>query len=540
MRFNLLRIKNKVYLADLNFFFNLNFQQMRSFFIAVWLLYATNLSAQIPDSLICPNFTGVDINGGSHTLYNYLDSGYTVFIDVSVTWCPPCWSYHTSGVLENFYNQYGPNGSNKARVLFIEGEATNTRAQLEGVKTNNSRSGLTLGNWISGTPYPIIDDASIANRLQVVNYPTFFAVFPNRQIIQIRDTRLSALTNQLNNTISANGTNNMSVLQFNDFNEYFCKSKTFAPQLKVQNLGFDTVKTAQILLKINNNVVETKALSGLSLRKYDTLVVNFNNVTVTDNANITFDITTVNNIENTAIYRRSATYSVLRGSQTDSDSITIELKTDQFPEETYWKIVDQTGLKIAEGGNPLVRPNSLTSGLNNFGNYQLRNKIYTQKLVLKRNTCYDIYLWDGNADGLIGIYDSTAMVVGTVGYLKIWNGATNLFNLGNTTKFSEIKRSLERSGVSAAQAIDELSDLSIKPSPVSETLTLDFTLLEAKNLTISVVNLLGQTLKTLRKQLYTEGGNTVQITTNNLINGLYFIQIKEENAMLTRKFIVQH
>ena len=78
-----------------------------------------SLYAQIPDGSDAPNFTATDLNGNSHNLYNILDSGYTVFLDVSATWCGPCWGYHNSGALENLYDEYGPNGKLASAMIPI-------------------------------------------------------------------------------------------------------------------------------------------------------------------------------------------------------------------------------------------------------------------------------------------------------------------------------------------------------------------------------------------------------------------------------------
>ena len=66
--------------------------------------------AQLPNSSIAPDWTLTDLNGTTHNMYSYLDSGYTVFIDFSAVWCGPCWSYHNSGALENLYIDHGPAG----------------------------------------------------------------------------------------------------------------------------------------------------------------------------------------------------------------------------------------------------------------------------------------------------------------------------------------------------------------------------------------------------------------------------------------------
>ena len=75
--------------------------------------------AQIPDGSIAPDFTVTDLNGVTHSLSAYLAQGKTVIIDISATWCSPCWNYHESGALEQLYYTYGPEGSDEVVVLFI-------------------------------------------------------------------------------------------------------------------------------------------------------------------------------------------------------------------------------------------------------------------------------------------------------------------------------------------------------------------------------------------------------------------------------------
>lgn len=133
--------------------------------------------AQIPDGSIAPDFNATDLNGNSYNLYNLLDSGYTVFMDVSATWCGPCWGYHNSGALEQLYDEYGPNGTNELRVFFIEGDNATNEACLHGP---SGCVGGTQGDWVTGTPYPIIHQQgpTIANSYQISYFPTIFCICP--------------------------------------------------------------------------------------------------------------------------------------------------------------------------------------------------------------------------------------------------------------------------------------------------------------------------------------------------------------------------
>ena len=121
-------------------------------------LFANNTHAQLPDGSVAPDFTVTDINGTEHNLYSYLDQGYSVVMDVSATWCGPCWGYHQSGALEDLYVNHGPAGfpgvsantTDDVMVLLFEGDGSTTQADIEGT------GGNTQGNWLAGTAFPII------------------------------------------------------------------------------------------------------------------------------------------------------------------------------------------------------------------------------------------------------------------------------------------------------------------------------------------------------------------------------------------------
>jgi hypothetical protein len=124
--------------------------------------------AQLPSGSLAPDFTTTDINGNSHNLYDYLSQGYTVVIDVSATWCGPCWNYHNSGALETLHEEHGVENGGNVIVMFIEGDGQTTNADLNGT------GGNTQGDWVTGTNYIIADDAAVANILETSYFPTIY------------------------------------------------------------------------------------------------------------------------------------------------------------------------------------------------------------------------------------------------------------------------------------------------------------------------------------------------------------------------------
>lgn len=158
-------------------------QRIPIFTTLLFFLFINTAQAVLPDGSVAPDWTLTDLDGNSHTLYDVLDDGKMVIIDFSATWCPPCWSYHNNGVLESLWDDFGPDGTDELMIYLIEPDQSTSVECLYGP---TGCVGGTLGDWVTGTHYPIINtpNSSVGNAYNITYYPTMYAVCPNRLVYE--------------------------------------------------------------------------------------------------------------------------------------------------------------------------------------------------------------------------------------------------------------------------------------------------------------------------------------------------------------------
>lgn len=154
--------------------------------LALMLALFTKFSyAQLADGSIAQDFTFKDMKGVSHNLYTYLNQGLYVAVDVSATWCGPCWEYHTKiKTMEELYAKYDLPGDKKWKVLFIEGDPSTSDACMTG---SSSCSG-SQGNWTNGTEFPMCNPPAGAaltkftSDYKIEFFPTLYLICPNKKV----------------------------------------------------------------------------------------------------------------------------------------------------------------------------------------------------------------------------------------------------------------------------------------------------------------------------------------------------------------------
>lgn len=474
--------------------------------------------AQMPDNSICPDWTGTDLNGRSHNLYSYLDSGYTVFIDVSATWCGPCWSYHNTHALANLYNQYGPGtAENKVRVFFIEGQQGNTTDQILGISNPSNAcqmtsqpsvyySGCTQGNWTTGTPYPIIDDASIGNLLQISFFPTIYKVCPNRVITLVGQKTTAQLWATVGSCQAAVEGNDATLLPAMG-SIRGCAGSPVALTARLQNLGSQPLTSATIEAKQGSTVLGSTNWTG-DLPRYGVANVNVASFTPTGNVSVTLNITTPDaNLNN-----NSTAQSVQASTVISATNVTFQLQTDNYGSETSWKLFNSSGSVVHQGG-PYT--NGAGQPLNSY-NWTLNDM-----------ECYRLEVYDAYGDGFCCSYGN--------GYYKLISNGNAIIQGG---QFADVDVKMFKTNNAIAGISDnELNrTLAVYPNPTSGAVNIEYSVEQGPGVKASVLDLVGKVV--LEKTLRSGTAQRETLDLGNLANGMYVLKLDAGQYQAARTITV--
>ena len=315
------------------------------------MIICVQVSAQLSNGAFAPNFTATDIDGNSWTLYDILDQGKSVVLDMSTTWCGPCWDYHQTGILEQLYEEHGPDGTDDIFVFMIEADETTNLDCLYGTDDCNS---FTFGDWTEGVEYPIIDSKEVADLYEVIYYPTLYLICPNRIVTEAIAPSASEWYDMHNMCEPAFGENNMAVANYTGFSGNFCISENITPSVVLQNLGINTLSDATIQLYINSTLSETLNWTG-SLNTFQTVEVSFTELTFSENSEIRIVVNTVNGTLDDDISNNELIASANLADEFSDNFIKLEIEETDFGGmfETYWEVVDENGNVLYNGGNDI-------------------------------------------------------------------------------------------------------------------------------------------------------------------------------------------
>jgi hypothetical protein len=452
------------------------------------------------------------LNGnGTYSLYDYLDAGYTVFLDFSTTWCSPCWEYHESGALEELYREHGPllpghpgvnpNSTNDVMVIWIEMDpSTDSGDLLDG-------SGY-IGNWMDPTGndpimYPIADPqwpGQINYDFNIASYPSVYMVCPNRVMSNVWSSDPDFLYEKVQTCPVRQGTLNP------DLQDGTCAQHG---TVTLHNLGSENLTQATLQLKRDGSVINTVNWSGdLPTYGYETV---FSGLSQSGDYEVQivsqdeFPVGNDNSLQLKPVW--------------STPSVTVEITTDAYGNETHWHIAEWK------------TPSSIYTPLATGGDYAQvpvpGTAVQTPVTVqLEPNTCYVFVVRDDFGDGMSTTYGE--------GSFRLKDAAGNIMFEGGdfTDHVGYSFQTTEFLGIGEIQ----LSDLLVWPNPSHGTVSVSFTAATADYL-IEVIDLQGRIVRSFRyAQL--SGEQTIALPLDEVSPGNYLLSIGAGSSRTVRQIVL--
>lgn len=483
------------------------------FALALIFSVSFSSSAQMADGSFVPNVQFTDLDGNEYDLYEMLDDGKVVVLDLFAVWCGPCWNYAQGGALDDFYETYGPEGTDEVRVFGIEADPSTPEANIL------SGGGNSIGDWSTVMHYPLGNDDDIADELELAYYPTIYTIYPNRQIYE--SSQISAAGHYGYVETAAIATTDNDAFAVNYTGDMLsCGGAQAEVKVVIQNLGLTEMTSATIT--VSGDADLNYEWTG-SLGTYDYEEVSVGMVDVPNDIDFAVEVTTDGDSDS----GNNNVYGSVERANEATTRIRVEIQTDNWPVETTWSLFDENGTEVASGGPYGTNPNG-----------EDPVTVWEEHWV-PATGCYTFEMYDDYGDGMHGaqwgLTDGNYTVSSIDDNDDVWSV---IATYDGSYNFDEIASPFESTTVVGVEEAELVSEFVVYPNPTNDVANVFYTLAEASDVSVVVFNTLGKVVYNADLGTVSTGINNLEVNFAGMEAGLYFINLTANDRVVTKKVTV--
>jgi len=309
-------------------------------------------------------------------------------------------------------------------------------------------------------------------------------------------------------------------------------SSTINPVVTIRNNGSETLESATINYSINDTEGSVEWTGSLEF--FEAEDVELGEITFTPEDENTLEVSVTDpNGEMDMDPGNNEINGDVEVAPTAGTDIEVVVQTDNYGEETYWRLVDEDDNVIAEGGNSWVGTTNTGVGsgapTQGDGTYNSQTLYEVPVEIPAGVECYKFEIYDYWGDGICcswgsGFYEVVDVAAGEI----LFSGGT--FEASDEKSFS--------AGVLSTTDNSQVKEFTLFPNPTVDQLNVEFTLAKSQRTSIDVYDVTGRLVFSKDYGVLPAGYSLQRLDLSQQGEGLYLLNINTESGMTVGKFTV--